>query len=33
LEIKEMLKDSEKLIYEQDNQLDEKEEEIEKMKK
>jgi chromosome segregation ATPase len=33
LEIKEMLKDNEKIIYEQDNQLEEKEEEIEKLKK
>jgi hypothetical protein len=33
LKIKEMLKDSDKIIYEQDNQLEEKEEEIEKLKK
>jgi hypothetical protein len=33
LEINKMLKDSEKIIYEQDNQLEEKEEEIEKLKK
>jgi hypothetical protein len=33
LEIKEMLKDNEKIIYEQYNQLEEKEEEIEKLKK
>jgi hypothetical protein len=33
LEIKEMLKDSEKIIYEHDIQLEEKEEKIEKLKK
>ena len=33
LKIKEMLKDCDKIIYEQDNQLEEKEEEIEKLKK
>jgi hypothetical protein len=33
MEINKMLKDSEKIIYEQDNQLEEKEEEIEKLKK
>jgi hypothetical protein len=33
LEIKEMIKDNEKIIYDQDNQLEEKEEEIEKLKK